>query len=242
MCLEKNRINPRVSICLATYNGAKCIEAQLRSVISQLSELDEIVVSDDSSTDNTLGIIASFKDTRIKIFTNECDSGPVGNFENAISHASGDIIFLCDQDDIWNANKINRHLEMHVNHDLVISNAVVVDENHNVLFPSFFEARGSKQGLFTNLLRNSYIGCCMSFNRSVLEASLPFPRGIHMHDWWIGLVAEVKGKICFLKEPLMFYIRHDSNASDTLIKTLPFKEQLKNRAVLVRRLIPILFK
>jgi len=242
MSLEKNRINPRVSICLATYNGANCIEEQIQSVICQLNEFDEVVVSDDRSTDNTLEIIKSFQDSRIKIYTNRFSSGPVGNFQNAMSHVSGDIIFLCDQDDIWKENKIDRHLEMHKDHDLVISNAIVIDENHNVLFSSFFEARGSKQGLFTNLLKNSYIGCCMSFNKTVLDASLPFPPGIHMHDWWIGLVAELKGKIYFIKEPLMFYIRHNSNASDTLIKTLPFKEQLKNRAVLVRSLIPLLFK
>jgi len=240
MYLEKKKDNLIVSVCLATYNGAKCIRAQLQSVIIQLGEFDEIIISDDRSTDATIDIINSFEDSRIKVVTNSNPSGPVGNFQNAMKHAIGDIIFLCDQDDIWKNDKIAKHVLTHESYDLVISNAIVIDEDEKILFPSFFEARGSKKGLYSNLLRNSYIGCCMSFNRKILQASLPFPKGIHMHDWWIGLVAELKGTIKFLDEPLMFYIRHDNNASGTLIKTLSFYEQLKNRLIMMKSIASLL--
>lgn len=76
----------------------------------------------------------------------------------------------------------------------------------------------------------------MSFNRKVLLKALPFPKDIHMHDWWIGLVAELIGSVYFLKEPMMYYVRHDNNASDTLVKTLPFHEQLSNRLILAKNL------
>jgi len=218
-----------VSVCIATYNGDLFIQKQLKSIIKQLNKEDEIIISDDGSTDRTIELITAFNDDRIKIFENKNSQGPIGNFENALRKASGDIIFLADQDDEWMADKINKHLLHHQSADLVISNAIVKDERNNIIFESFFLERNSKPGFWNNVLRNSYIGCCMSFNKKILEQALPFPKGIHMHDWWIGLVAELTGKTFFFDEPLIYYVRHDNNASGTLIKSLPFKLQLKNR-------------
>jgi glycosyltransferase involved in cell wall biosynthesis len=237
MYSEAKRTNNTVSICMATFNGAKFIRKLLESVIIQLNEGDEIVISDDGSNDETLAIISSFMDTRIKVYRNDLKSGPVNNFENAIRKATGDIIFLCDQDDVWNSEKVQKHVLMHNDFDLVVSDAVVIDEDQQVLFPSFFIERGSGKGLFHNLRRNSYIGCCMSFKRKVAASSLPFPSDIHMHDWWIGLVAEVTGSVYFLNEPLMSYVRHSENTSGTLVKGLPFGTQLKNRAILLKNIL-----
>src|ERR1700712_1052931 len=197
-----------VSVCIATYNGAGFIDKQIGSIINQLKQEDEIIISDDNSTDETITLIEAFADARIKVFKNKLKPGPVGNFENAITHAQGEIIFLADQDDIWMDNKVQEHLLLHEKFDLIVSNAVVTDEHHQVLFKSFFKARGSGAGLIKNIKRNSYIGGCMSFNKKIASAALPFPGDIHMHDWWIGLVAEVIGKIHFLDIPLMYYIRH----------------------------------
>jgi glycosyltransferase involved in cell wall biosynthesis len=240
MFLEMQKNRPSVSICIATYNGANCIVNQLQSVLEQLAENDEIVISDDKSTDETISLINSLADARIRIIINEGKSGPVSNFENAIQNATGEIMFLCDQDDIWFKNKVQRHIDNHQNYDLVVSDAVVTNEDMSVLFPSFFKQRGSSQGLITNMIRNSYIGCCMSFNRKILTQAIPFPRDIHMHDWWIGMVSELKGKICFLEEPLMYYIRHSNNASGTLVKTLPFYSQLYNRIIIAKNILGIL--
>ena len=233
----------RCSICIATYNGEKHIHKQIKSILEQLAANDEIIVSDDSSTDNTIQIIQSFNDPRIKIFKNTNANGPVGNFENALSKANGNIIFLADQDDKWRVNKLETHIKLHHNYDLVISDAIVTDEFDTVIFDSFFEERKSKPGLLNNLIRNSYIGCCMSFNKKILKYALPFPPYIHMHDWWIGLIAEAKGKTIFCDEKLMYYVRHQNNASPTLGKSgYSGLKRMKNRLQLIYGLIFTVFR
>jgi len=127
-----------VSVCIATYNGEKYIKEQLTSILIQLEDTDEIIISDDSSTDQTVEIIKSLDDKRISIFEHQIFKSHVYNFENALKHAKGDYIFLADQDDIWLPGKINKTLSLLQNNDLVLSDAIVVDENENILFESFF--------------------------------------------------------------------------------------------------------
>jgi glycosyltransferase involved in cell wall biosynthesis len=228
---------------MATYNGAKHIHKQIASILPQLTAHDELIVSDDGSADNTIAIIKAFNDTRIKVFNNVKTKGPTGNFENALTKARGEIIFFADQDDEWLENKVQVHIELHQKYDLVISDAVVVDEEGNIIYNSFFEERGSKSGYFNNLTRNSYIGCCMSFNQKILAYSLPFPPNIHMHDWWIGLIAELKGKPFFCTQKLMNYVRHTNNASPTLGNSnYSGWTRLKNRLQLFRYTLPLLLK
>lgn len=95
-----------ISVCMATYNGAKFLTQQLESIIPQLNEEDELVIVDDCSTDNTLRIIQSTNDFRIKIFLNETNRGHVYSFGRALELASNDIIFMSDQDDIWLEGRI----------------------------------------------------------------------------------------------------------------------------------------
>ena len=95
-----------ISVCIATYNGEKYIKQQLLSILKQIKVNDEIIISDDHSTDKTFNIIKSFNDTRIKFFLNNKGKGYTRNFENALEKAHGDIIFLSDQDDIWIDNKV----------------------------------------------------------------------------------------------------------------------------------------
>ena len=234
----------KCSVCMATYNGENHIHIQVTSIISQLSENDEIIISDDHSTDNTIDILKSFDDPRIKIFKNGSKRGPVGNFENALSKASGDIIFLADQDDEWLNNKVATHLNLHQMHyDLVLSDAIVTDEIGNVIFDSFFKERDSKPGILNTLIKNSYIGCCMSFNKKMLDYALPFPPYIHMHDWWIGLIGEIKGKTIFCDKKLIYYVRHNNNASPTLGKSgYSVLKRIKNRIQLFYGMLFILLK
>ncbi len=234
----------RCSVCIATYNGEKHIYVQIKSILDQLSLNDEIIISDDYSTDSTIDIIKSFKDPRLKIFNNENKRGPVGNFENALSKACGSIIFLADQDDEWFSNKIETHLSLHQKHyDLVISDAIVTNEDGNVIFDSFFKERDSKPGILNTLIKNSYIGCCMSFNKKMLDYALPFPPYIHMHDWWLGLIGEIKGKTIFCDKKLMYYVRHNNNASPTLGKSgYSVLKRIKNRIQLFYGMLFILLK
>lgn len=227
----------KISVCMATYNGQKYIGQQLSSILCQLSPDDEVIVSDDSSTDQTVKIIKEFNDARIKLFENQQFRSPLLNFENALKQATGSYIFLSDQDDIWHPNKVNLTLPLFKEFDLVLTDCVVVNEKVEPLQPSFFKHRSSKPGFWNNLYKNSYVGCCMAFRKEVLEYALPFPDHIHMHDWWIGLLVEVKGKVIFYPEPLISYVRHGSNASPTGEAGYGIGQRLRNRLTLLLEVI-----
>ena len=215
--LQKN--NMKISVCIATYNGAKYIEEQVQSILYQLSEKDEINISVDGSKDNTLAIIKSLNDARIKVIHNTLKHGLVSNFENAIKHADGDYIFLSDQDDIWTSNKVEVCLQHLQNADLVVHNALLINASGEKSNIDFFSIRGSQSGYWKNLYKNSFIGCCMAFKSNLLNYILPFPKHILWHDMWIGLTAEKKGKTFFIPDILLYYRRHGENASPTSEKS-----------------------
>ena len=158
-----------ISVCMATYNGEKYIEAQLRSILSQLSENDEVIVSDDASTDRTLEVVRQLNDDRIKIVHHETDHGYTKNFENALKYARGDYIFLSDQDDEWLPEKVNVTLSALKNADFVVSDCITQDENGNVLDPSRFKTFKIKKGFWRLMIKTRYLGCCMAFKKNVLQ-------------------------------------------------------------------------
>ena len=205
----------KVSVCIATYNGEKYIEEQIKSILSQLSINDEIIVSDDYSTDNTINIIKKINDERIKIYFNRENKGYVPNFENALKKATGDVIFFSDQDDIWLPYKVEKCIQKLKKYDLVVTDAQVIDDNLDVIEESLFKVVNTKTGFFNNLIRNRYYGCCMAFKRKILQKVLPFPKkySICSHDRWIPLVCELYYKTTLIKEPLMMYRRHGNNVS-----------------------------
>jgi glycosyltransferase involved in cell wall biosynthesis len=205
---------------MATYNGEKFIDQQVKSILDQLSSNDELIVSDDHSTDNTIGILHSFNDARIKIIYNNGVKGHVGNFQNALSNAKGDYIFLADQDDIWFDNKVEVMISYLENYDVVCCDCEIVDENLITIAKSYYNYIGSGPGLFKNFLRNTYMGNCMAFKKEVLELALPIPYDIPNHDLWIGITADLFYKPYFIPQILGMHRRHDLNASNTFdIKT-----------------------
>ncbi len=205
-----------ISVAMAVYNGERFLHSQIQSILEQCTPTDEIVISMDPSQDHSLDIIHSFHDSRIRIVEGP-GKGVIANFENAIQHCSNPYIFLSDQDDIWCPNKREKVLEAFTyGVDVVLHDAKIVDTNERVLASSFFEVRHSKPGFWSNLFKNSYIGCCMAFRKDFVKEILPFPTNIPMHDQWIGLVSEQKHSSYFLKEPLLLYRRHEENVtSDT---------------------------
>ncbi|NMW22217.1 MAG: glycosyltransferase family 2 protein [Chlorobiaceae bacterium] len=208
------------TVCIATYNGESYIEKQLQSVITQLSNGDELIISDDSSNDNTLKIARKSGFNNLIVLEGNSFYSPVLNFENALKYATGDIVFLSDQDDIWVDNKIlimSKYLRFY---DLVVSDAVIINEYDKIISPSFYKIRNSGSGFIKNLYKNTYTGCCMAFNRKILVKALPFPSKIHMHDWWLGMVAEMYGTTYFCNEKLVRYRRHSSNASPNCGKSI----------------------
>lgn len=203
----------RISVCIATYNGAQYIKAQLVSIVNQLEEDDEIIVSDDSSTDNTVEIIRQFNDNRIKIYTGNRFKSPILNFEYAISKATGKYIFLSDQDDEWAPNKIATLLPLLDKKMLVASYFTFIDQHSNPI-ASEMRNRPSKSFL-RNFIKPTIPGCCMGFTAELKEKILPFPMGIGMHDWWITLIGGVNNQIVVTTEPLTLIRRHETNYSST---------------------------
>lgn len=200
-----------ISVCMATYNGEKYIKEQLSSILSQLSEKDEIIVSDDSSIDKTVEIIESFKDKRIKILKNNKFRQPNLNFENALKYSKGDIIFLSDQDDVWVENKVEIILNQLKKYDLIVSDAFITDKKLNITNESLFSEVNSNRGILKNIIKNTYYGCCMAFKRKVLKKALPFPKTREIgHDLWLGIIADRYFKVKFLKEKLIYFRRHEN--------------------------------
>lgn len=224
-----------ISVCMATYNGASFIEQQLRSVLSQLAVSDEVVIVDDNSSDTTLGVIGNCGDPRVKIYSNESNQGAIRTFERAIGLASGHIIFLCDQDDIWQLEKVERIISIFTRYPevtLVLSDAKIIDAKGEIC-GSFFERRGRfVPGLLHNIIKNKYIGCAMAFRRSLVSKILPFPDSLPMHDVWIGCINAIFGKTYFINAPLFYYRRHCLNAS-------PLKRRAIVRIVVSRLMLVI---
>jgi glycosyltransferase involved in cell wall biosynthesis len=234
-----------VSVCMATYNGGKYIQAQLDSILSQLEQNDELVISDDSSSDNTVEIIRSIPDPRIKLFAGNMFRDPIKNFQNCLQQSSGKYIFLSDQDDVWIEGKYKKMTTLLNEYDLVISDSIIVDEKLNQIEPSFFRFFGSGKGVIKNIGRSAYYGSCMAFTRKLLQMSLPFPESKEIgHDLWIGLIGELTGRVLFYEEPLLLYRRHDSAFTHTGIgkSKRNIVQKLRGRLIMLKEVARFLIR
>lgn len=204
----------KTSVCIATYNGELYIERQLISILEQLGADDEVIISDDGSSDSTIDIIKNMNDSRIRVLAGP-QKGLVKNFENAIGACVGDIIFLSDQDDIWNQGKVSKFkVAFEDGAELVASSYQIIDEfDHEIVIKEHL----LKTGFFNNLIKNSFLGCTIAFTNQVKNHVTPFPNEIPMHDWWIVLMVYFKKlNVVVLTDKLIMYRRHSSNASSTL--------------------------
>lgn len=216
------------SVCMATYNGARFIKEQIDSILPQLAPDDELIVSDDGSTDGTLEILAEYaaKDTRVKLLRHEKSPAyarirysrnfyyATDNFENALRHAKGDYIFLSDQDDVWRSDKIRKMVENLKTVDFVMCSYYVVNEVNEVIEVIDCSYANFSQSLMRNLIRTPFLGCCMAFTKKVLEAVLPFPKRLITHDLWIGCIICKSYTFAVLDEKLVKHRRHSANTSN----------------------------
>ena len=198
------------SIVLASYQGERFIGEQLDSILPQLAPEDEIVVSDDASTDRTLETIARLGDPRIRVLANDTRLGYIANFQRAIDHSRGDSVFFSDQDDVWLPNKVaTLDIAMRTGR-CVASDAIVVDESLRTLHRSYFEWRGTRS--FSRLaiyLKPPIVGATVACHRDYLETLLPLPAGIP-HDFWLTFNAACDGALAVIHTPLILYRRHTS--------------------------------
>lgn len=237
-------MNKSISVCMAAYNGEKFIGEQIDSILKELRTGDELIIVDDASTDATADVVLQRITPIIKFYRNDTNLGVVGSFEKAIGLSSGDIIFLCDQDDLWYPGKVEAMASLIRGKRLVVvCDCNVIDECGAVLSPSFQEMRRSHSGFFHNLYRNGYLGCAMCFKSSLKGVILPFPTQVLMHDEWIGLVGDAVGEVFFLRRVLFGYRRHSSNVTKLTWGGFPFavkKRFLHALAIVVR--LPLMIK
>lgn len=228
-----------ISVCIATYNGEKYIREQLTSILPQLGRDDEIVISDDGSTDNTLHAIMAFRDERIKITEGPRLNSPIWNFENALKQTKGEYIFLADQDDVWKPNKVEVCMRWMQTYDCVISDAEVTDSELSMTASSLYQMLHVRTGkLYNACWKNGYTGCCMAFRRSILKLALPFPTDIPMHDIWIGNVAAFHYRVKFVNDKLIYFRRHnDTNSCNGKGSQYSRWQQLLFRWKIIKNLI-----
>jgi len=229
-----------ISVCMATYNGERYLRRQLETILPQLAADDELVISDDSSTDATLAIINSFADARIRLFPGQTFRSPVFNFEHALQQARGEIIVLADQDDVWLPHKIDlvrRFFAADARRPLLmVMDATVVDAEEREIYPSVLQKLNAGPGFWKNLYDNRYLGCCMAFSRDLLARALPFPRNMPMHDIWLGQLCERIGTTEFVPVVTMKYRKHSASMTEFKIQFKPLL-QIRRRLILLWNLL-----
>lgn len=202
---------------MAVYNGVAFLRSQVESILGQLRPFDELLIVDDASQDGSQSILYGIRDPRVQVHRNARNMGVLATFERALKLASGGVVFLSDQDDVWLSGKVEKVMEVFSKNPdvtLVATDAAIIDENGARIADSFYSRRGKfSSGVLHNLVKNKYLGCTMAFRRRMLEYFLPIPMDVPMHDMWFGLLNDVYGTTYFINEPLMDYRRHDRNAS-----------------------------
>ena len=204
----------KISIALAAYNGELYLQQQLDSFVKQTRLPDELIITDDCSTDQTIAIIKKFSERApfpVFLCQNDKTLGYAGNFNRALSLTSGDIVFLSDQDDVWFPEKIERITE------LAQSSSALVIMNDAALTDANLKETGlTKIGqIRSGGLRDSafVMGCCAAVKRDLLTLCLPILEGYHAHDNWIVRIAEGMGRKVITNDLLQYYRRHEQNTS-----------------------------
>lgn len=238
----------KIDILMATYNGEKYISEQIESILNQTYSNFRLIISDDCSTDNTRKILESFrkKDKRIKIYFQEKNMGYIKNFEFLLNKVENELYMLSDQDDIWNADKveksINKMLEKHA--DLVFCDLLLVNQDGELISNSFWKEKKLKRKIKKDknkigLRLNNYItGCTILSKKSFLKYVLPLPSNTKylIHDFWIAIVISLKGKIEYIEEPLVKYRQHKSNQVGYKMKSKTLKsiDEIRNMFIDVK--------
>lgn len=211
---------PLVSIVMCTYNGVAYLAEQLESLVKQTYINIEIIIVDDCSTDNTIDVVSEYQNnySQISVFTNEYNLGYINNFYKAMHLAKGELIALCDQDDIWSLDKIELMVSNIGDNMLLYHDSDFITQEGGVIGKKMSDVRnfyrGSDSRVF--LFENCISGHAMMFKRSLLKYLDSTPKEI-MHDWWLSYVALNLGSINYLPQALVQYRQH-INASTNILR------------------------
>ena len=216
-------MDEKVDILLATYNGERYLKEQLDSILNQTYKNIRIIISDDCSKDGTRDILKEYeKNENIKVYYQENNLGYVKNFEFLLSKVQSDIYMLSDQDDIWKEEKVEKSVEKlkEGNFDLVFGDLEVVDENLNTIQKSYNTYMHLMHRINTCIkdyrlqyLYNCMTGCTIIAKKDFLQKVLPFPTDSKylIHDYWLGLITSIYGKVGYLSTPYILYRQHTDN-------------------------------
>lgn len=220
-------MDEKVDILLATYNGEKYLKEQIESLLNQTYTNIQIIISDDCSTDGTRDILKSYENNeKIKVYYQENNLGYVKNFEFLLKKVKSDLYMLCDQDDFWKKEKVEKTVDklQKENLDLVFGDLEVVDENLNLLYPSYnkymhlaHKIDKYHKDCKLQYLYNCMTGCTMMSKKNFLDKILPLPTNSKymIHDYWIGLIVSLNGKVGYLDKPYILYRQHGKNQVGT---------------------------
>jgi glycosyltransferase involved in cell wall biosynthesis len=205
---------------MTSFNGVRYIDEQLESILVQLSDRDEVVLCDDASTDGTRAAVESVRDPRLRADWNPVNVGLFETLTRSLRRATGDVLFLADQDDIWRPGKVAKMMsvfESRPDVTLVLSDAEVIDARGDRTADRYLNLPAGEGNGFLRALRsvvkNRYLGAAMAFRREMLGDFLPIPPMVPMHDMWIGILSDLRGRTYYLPEPLIGYRRHDRNVT-----------------------------
>lgn len=221
----------KISVAMAVYNGERYLPEQLDSILKQLEPQDEIIVSYDRSKDGTWNLLQTYaaKFSQVKVFENE-NPGIAGNFDNALSHCTGDYHFICDQDDRWADNKRSTVVAAFetTGADMIIHNGVHIDVDGKIISDPFFTMYRIGDGKLRNLIKPRYSGCCTAFTSEMAKKILPIPNRIDAYDHWVGTIGEYMGRIAYEDSILLYHRLHDNNVTPTSNRSLSviFKARL----------------
>lgn len=232
MATPSDSTRPTISVALCTYNGEAYLDTQLQSILKQSRLPDELVVCDDDSTDQTPVILKEFANRApfpVKIVHNTSRLGYNKNFEKALSLCSGELLFICDQDDYWFPEKIeilSDYLIQHPETELIFTNALITDADLNDTGRSFWDTvrftapirerwrRGEAMEVLLD--GNRVMGCACALRRRLLASFLPIPNlPNYIYDGWLALVAAARGAIEFYEKPLIRYRTHEKQQVGT---------------------------
>lgn len=218
-----------IEVIVCTFNGERFLSDQLNSILMQTHQVNAISIHDDGSIDNTLSLVETFRGhfesagVKYNLSQNPSNLGYAQNFYQAIARSTCDIIFLCDQDDIWEPTKVAVMIEQFqaAAADMVFSDGLIVDVSGKPFpGPSVLESyqlHSSKLVVFNQdpvkfLARRNYVnGCAAAIRRSAALLAGPPPRGMP-HDYWYALWCALHGGIVVLPDRLYKYRQHEGNA------------------------------
>lgn len=239
----------KISVCMATYNGALFVKDQISSILNQLNANDELIIVDDCSLDNTFEVLESISDERIFLVRNKKNMGVNQSFSKSISLTTGDFIFLSDQDDIWLEGRVKIMLNHLINSnvDLLTSNFTWIDQIGQPIFVKFDGVNSlSSKKYFKNIFdifigKTNYFGCAMLFTKNLKENIVPIPLYIESHDLWIAKIGNLFRSQVHLDNSTFLKRLHGNNTTSTT-SNRNLISKLYSRLIFLISIFVILFK